>query len=69
MSLALSPQDFRRLERFLPMGMAPSEDATPVERAAGALAQLVLSHRVMPGQKIPMDDIASHIGASRTPVR
>ena len=69
MVLALSPQDFRRLERFLPMGMAPSAEATPVERAAGSLAQLVLSHRVMPGQKIPMDEIASHIGASRTPVR
>ena len=69
MTFALPPQDFRRLERFLPTGVAPAPAATPVERAAGYLAQLVLAHRVVPGQKIPMDDIAAHIGASRTPVR
>jgi DNA-binding GntR family transcriptional regulator len=69
LALALAPQDFRRLERFLPKGLAPAPDATPVERASGYLAQLVLAHRVVPGQKIPMDEIAGHIGASRTPVR
>jgi len=68
-SLSLAPQDFRRLEPFLPKGLAPSPDASPVERATGHLAQLVLAHRVVPGQKIPMDEIAAHIGASRTPVR
>jgi len=69
MQLALSPDDFRRLEPFLPRGMAATSDAAPVDRAAGYLARLVLSNRVVPGQKVPMDDIAEHIGASRTPVR
>ena len=69
MQLALSPEDFRRLEPFLPRGMAAGSDAMPVERAAGYLARLVLSNRVVPGQKVPMDEIAEHIGASRTPVR
>jgi DNA-binding GntR family transcriptional regulator len=68
-NLALSPQDFRRLDRFLPKGLAAGPGATMLERATGYLAQLVLGHRVVPGQKIPMDDIARHIGASRTPVR
>ncbi|HZZ92222.1 MAG TPA: GntR family transcriptional regulator [Usitatibacter sp.] len=69
MPLALPPEDFRRLDRFLPRGLAGAPEAGTLERAAGYLARLVLGHRVMPGQKIPMDDIAAHIGASRTPVR
>lgn len=69
MQLALAPEDFRRLEPFLPRGMAARESATTVDRAAGYLARLVLSNRVVPGQKVPMDEIAEHIDASRTPVR
>jgi DNA-binding GntR family transcriptional regulator len=69
MQLAISPENFRLLEPYLPKGMAGGASATPVDRAAGYLARLVLSHRVTPGQKVPMDDIAHHIGASRTPVR
>ncbi|HUI98834.1 MAG TPA: GntR family transcriptional regulator [Usitatibacter sp.] len=69
MQLAVLPEDFRRLEPFLPRGMAGGDAAAPVDRAAGYLARLVLSNRVVPGQKIPMDEIAEHIGASRTPVR
>ncbi|HEX4781113.1 MAG TPA: GntR family transcriptional regulator [Usitatibacter sp.] len=69
MQLAISPEDFTHLEPFLPKGMAGGASRPPVERAAGYLARLVLSHRVTPGQKVPMDDIALHIGASRTPVR
>ncbi|HEX4331084.1 MAG TPA: GntR family transcriptional regulator [Usitatibacter sp.] len=69
MQLAISPDDFHRLEPYLPTGMAGGPSSTPVERAAGFLARLVLSHRVTPGQKVPMDEIALHIGASRTPVR
>ena len=69
MQLAVSPEDFKRLEPYLPNGMAAGESGTPVERAAGYLARLVLSHRLTPGQKVPMDEIAGHIGASRTPVR
>jgi DNA-binding GntR family transcriptional regulator len=68
MQLAVTPADFRRLERYLPRGLAPTPD-NPLDRAAGYLAQLVLSHRLTPGDKIPMDDIAGRIGASRTPVR
>lgn len=69
MHLAISPEDFRRLEPYLPKGMAAGTSAAPVDRAAGYLARLVLSHRVTPGQKVPLDEIAQHIGASRTPVR
>jgi DNA-binding GntR family transcriptional regulator len=69
MQLAVAPEDLKRLERFLPNGFAADLDAFPVDRAAGYLAQLVLAHRIVPGQKIPMDEIAEHIGASRTPVR
>ena len=69
MQLAISPEDFQRLDSYLPKGMAGGAGAIPVERAAGYLARLVLSHRVTPGQKVPIDEIAQHIGASRTPVR
>jgi len=65
----LSPEDCQRLERFLPKGLLAGASAGVVERATGCLAQLVLAHRVLPGQKIPMDDIAEQIGTSRTPVR
>jgi len=67
--LVILPEDFRRLEPYLPKGMAGGDSGAAVERAAGDLARLVLSHRVTPGQKVPIDDIAQHIGASRTPVR
>lgn len=66
---ALPPEDWQRLERFLPKGLLARADASMLERATGCLAQLVLAHRVLPGQKIPMDDIAEQIGTSRTPVR
>jgi len=66
---ALSADDSRRLERFLPKGLLAGADASVLERATGCLAQLVLAHRVLPGQKIPMDEIAERIGTSRTPVR
>src|SRR4051812_16548623 len=69
MHLAVSPADFRRLERYLPRGLATSKVDSPLDRAAGYLAQLVLSQRLIPGEKVPMDDIAERIGASRTPVR
>ena len=67
--LAVSPDDFRRLERYLPRGLAQPGSENPVDRAMGYLAQLVLSQRLIPGEKIPMDAIAERIGASRTPVR
>src|SRR5687768_14133226 len=67
--LAVSPEDFRRLERYLPRGLANPGTENPVDRAMGYLAQLVLSQRLIPGEKVPMDAIAERIGASRTPVR
>jgi DNA-binding GntR family transcriptional regulator len=69
MLLTIPPEDFRRLERFLPRGFADRESSNPLSRAAGRLAALVLTQQLHPGQKIPMDAIAGHIGASRTPVR
>jgi len=69
MQLAVSPADFRRLERYLPRGLADPAAENTLDRAAGYLAQLILSQRLSPGEKIPMDEIAEHIGASRTPVR
>ena len=67
--LAVAPEDFRRLEPYLPRGLAAGPSALPTDRAAGYLAQLVLSQKLVPGGKIPMDEIAERIGASRTPVR
>ena len=69
MQLAVSPADFRRLERYLPRGLADPSSENTLDRAAGHLAQLILSQRLSPGGKIPMDEIAERIGASRTPVR
>ena len=69
MMLSIPPEDFKRLERFLPRGFADRDSANPLDRAAGRLAALVLTQQLHPGQKIPMDAIAGHIGASRTPVR
>jgi DNA-binding GntR family transcriptional regulator len=69
MMLTIPPEDFKRLERFLPRGLAHRDSANPLDRAAGRLAVLVLTQQLHPGEKIPMDAIAGHIGASRTPVR
>jgi DNA-binding GntR family transcriptional regulator len=69
MQLAVAPEDFRRLEPYLPRGLAVGPSALPTDRAAGYLAQLVLSQRLIPGEKVPMDGIAEHLGVSRTPVR
>lgn len=66
---AVAPADFKRLESYLPQGLASPASDNPIDRAAGYLAQLVLSHRLIPGQKVPMDEIAERIGVSRTPVR
>ena len=69
MLLSIAPADFKRLERYLPKGLAVADSANPLERAVGQLARLVLTQQLHPGQKIPMDAIAENIGASRTPVR
>lgn len=68
MLLTISQADFRRLERYLPKGLA-GDTGNPLDRAAGQLTRMVLSQNLHPGQKIPMDEIAALIGASRTPVR
>lgn len=69
MLMSISPADFARLEPYLPKGLVESGAAMPHERAAGQLARMVLTQHLHPGQKIPMDEIAALIGASRTPVR
>src|SRR6187402_3013580 len=68
MLLTISQADFRRLERYLPKGLA-RDTGNPLDRAAGQLTRMVLAQSLHPGQKIPMDAIATLIGASRTPVR
>jgi DNA-binding GntR family transcriptional regulator len=69
MLLTISPDDFKRLERYLPRGLVAQQPSNPLDRAAGQLARMVLTQQLHPGQKIPMDAIAEKIGASRTPVR
>jgi DNA-binding GntR family transcriptional regulator len=69
MLLSVSPDDFRRLEPYLPRGLVESDDDDPTSRAAGQLARMILMQRLHPGQKVPMDEIAERIGSSRTPVR
>lgn len=69
MPFALSPEDFRRLEPYLPRGLVRGAADNLLDGAAGQLARMVLTQEINPGQKIPMDKIAEAIGASRTPVR
>lgn len=69
MQLAIATRDFKQLEPYLPRGLVPGDDRNLLDRAAGQLARMVLTQEINPGQKIPMDEIAASIGASRTPVR
>jgi DNA-binding GntR family transcriptional regulator len=69
MLLTISPEDFKRVERYLPRGLIAQRPSNPLDRAAGQLTRMVLTQQLHPGQKIPMDAIAERIGASRTPVR
>jgi DNA-binding GntR family transcriptional regulator len=70
MFLSIAPEDFSRLERYLPKGLvaAPTEEDA-ISRAAGHLARMILMQRLHPGQKVPIDEIADTNGSSRTPVR
>lgn len=65
----LSEEDFRRLEPYLPFGLALAPTADPVARVQGEFKRMVLGQRIHPGQKIPLDTIAGNLGVSRTPVR
>lgn len=65
----LSEEDFRRVEPYLPFGLALPADADPIARVQGEFKRMVLGQRMHPGQKIPLDTIASNLGVSRTPVR
>lgn len=69
MLLSIEPKHFKRLEPYLPRGIVPDAEPSLPDRAAGQLARMVLTQELHPGQKIPMDEIAGAIGASRTPVR
>lgn len=69
MLLSISDESFKRLVPYLPKGLfAPAGDDL-LSRARGELARMILTQRLSPGQKVPMDEIAQSIGASRTPVR
>jgi DNA-binding GntR family transcriptional regulator len=69
MLFSIAPGDFRRLERYLPKGLLFSDGADPLWRAIDQLVRMILMQRLHPGQKVPMDEIAKNIHASRTPVR
>lgn len=69
MLLSIPEESFKRLEPYLPRGLAAREGDDLMARARGQLTQLILMQRLNPGQKVPMDEIAERIGASRTPVR
>jgi len=65
----LSAQDFQRLLPYLPFGLALAADADPIARVQGEFKRMVLTQRLHPGQKVPLDTIARSLGVSRTPVR
>lgn len=69
MLLSISAEDFRRLEPYLPRALVVSDDHDPLVRARGHIERLILMQRLYPGQKVPIDEIAQQVGASRTPVR
>lgn len=65
----LSDEDFRRVQPYLPFGLALPPDADSIARVQGEFKRMVLGQRLHPGQKIPLDTIARNLGVSRTPVR
>lgn len=65
----LSDEDFRRVEPYLPFGLALPPEADPIARVQGEFKRMVLGQRMHPGQKVSLDTIASNLGVSRTPVR
>lgn len=69
MFLSIPEESFRRLVPYLPKGLAAPGEDDLLGRARGELARMILTQRLNPGQKVPMDEIAQAIGASRTPVR
>lgn len=70
MLLSIEPEDFTRLERYLPKGLvAKPEEEDVISRAGGHLARMILMQRLHPGQKVPIDEIAETNSSSRTPVR
>ena len=69
MFLSISAEDFGRLESYLPRGLVVSDESDPLQRARGRIQRLILMQRLHPGHKVPMDEVAQHVGASRTPVR
>jgi DNA-binding GntR family transcriptional regulator len=69
LSLPLSHAELKRLAPYLPFGLVLSDAAGPIERAQGVLKHMLLTLRLHPGEKVPMDAIAAEISVSRTPVR
>ncbi|HTL76232.1 MAG TPA: GntR family transcriptional regulator [Casimicrobiaceae bacterium] len=67
--LELSGQDFQRLLPYLPFGLMLPAHADPIARVQGEFKRMVLAQRLHPGQKVPLDTLASNVGVSRTPVR
>jgi len=69
LSLPVSSEEWERLAPYLPFGLVLSDAAGPIERAQGALKHMLLTLRLHPGQKVPLDAIAAEVSVSRTPVR
>jgi len=66
---SLPPEDSRKLEPYLPSGLVPSHDADAVARVQGEFKRRLLTQRLHPGEKVPLDDLAESLVLSRTPVR
>jgi DNA-binding GntR family transcriptional regulator len=69
LSLPVSSEEWERLAPYLPFGLVLSDAAGPIERAQGLLKRMLLTLRLHPGQKVPLDVIAAELSVSRTPVR
>lgn len=65
----LAAAEKSRLDPYLPYGLSLSQNAGAIERVQGEVKRMLLGGRLHPGQKVPMDELASNLEVSRTPVR
>jgi DNA-binding GntR family transcriptional regulator len=65
----ISPEESRRLEPFLPFGLASGPEADSIARVQGEFKRMLLALKLHPGHKVPLDTLAASLGLSRTPVR
>jgi len=65
----VTAEDRQRLDPYLPFGLSAPASASAITRAQGAVKRMLLDQQLHPGQKVPIDDVASRLEVSRTPVR